>query len=193
MVVLVLDDPRLQPRELLVVLHEIGIHVAHPDRERARHVGMDAGKREAALVVGLLLGRVLVNLGIQKGPFVVGARRVVLGPRRAVHDEQADVLADLRRGQPDAFGLFEREEHVLGEFLHFGVVGTDLPAALAQHLVPVYDNRINHNLKNNRILPNFIVSSRKKPRRPALRLRPGARAATGPVSGRGRIPYSPGG
>lgn len=78
----------------------------------------EPGKREAALVIGLLLLGKFVNLGIDEGALVIGARRVLLGPRSAVDDEQTNVLADLGRSQSDAFGLFEREEHVLGEFFH---------------------------------------------------------------------------
>ena len=144
MVVLVLDDPSLKARELLVVLHEIGIHVAHADRQRPGNVGMDAREGEAALVVGLLLVGIGVDLGIDEGPLVVRTRRVVLGPRRAIDDEQADILADLRSGQTDPFGLLEREEHVLNELFEPRVVRGDLVTVLAQHLVTVYYDRINH-------------------------------------------------
>ena len=42
-IVFVLDDPRLESRELLVVLDKVGVHVAHADRQRAGHVGMNPG------------------------------------------------------------------------------------------------------------------------------------------------------
>ena len=148
MVVLVLDDPRLEPRELLVVLDEIGVQVTHADRQRPRHVGMDAGEGEASLVVGPPLLGIGVNLRIDESTLVVGARGVLLAPRRAIDDEQTDVLADLGSGKADSFGLFEREEHILGQFFHVGEIGRYLFAAFAKRLIPVNYNRIDHLLNS---------------------------------------------
>ena len=148
MVVFVLNDPRLQSVELLVVLDEVFVEITHPDGQRTRHIGMDARKGKTPFVIGLLLLRKSVDFGIDKGTLVVGAFGIVLAPRRAIDDEQTNGLADLRRGQSDAFGFAERLEHVLDKFFHFGIVGRNLLALFAKHLVPVYDNRINHLLNS---------------------------------------------
>ena len=170
-VVFVLDDPRLESRELLVVLDEVGVHVAHADRQRAGHVGMNPGEREAALVIGLLLLGKFVNLGIDESALVIGARRVLLGPRSAVDDEQTNVLADLGRSQSDAFGLFEREEHVLGEFFHIGVIGRNRLAFAAQHLISVNYNRVYHNkIYKQFFAGNLAFARRYRGLRPRLQV-----------------------
>ena len=135
------------------------------------HVGMNPGEREAALVVGLLLLGKFVNLGIDEGALVIGARRVLLGPRSAVDDEQTNVLADLGRSQSDAFGLFEREEHVLGEFFHIGVIGRNRLAFAAQHLISVNYNRVYHNkIYKQFFAGNLAFARRYRGLRPRLQV-----------------------
>ena len=132
---------------------------------------MNPGKREAALVIGLLLLGKFVNLGIDEGALVIGARRVLLGPRSAVDDEQTNVLADLGRSQSDAFGLFEREEHVLGEFFHIGVIGRNRLAFAAQHLISVNYNRVYHNkIYKQFFAGNLAFARRYRGLRPRLQV-----------------------
>ena len=109
---------------------------------------MDAGEREASLVVGLLFLRQGIDLGVDKGALVVGALRVVLAPGCTIDDKKADILADLRCCQPDALGFAERQEHVFHEFLHLGIIGRDPLAGLAQHVRTINYYRINHLLNS---------------------------------------------
>ena len=144
MVVLMLDDPGLVARELLVVGLQLLVEVTHADRQRTRHIGIEPRKRQAALVVSFRLFGIGVDLGIDERLLEVGARRVVLGPRGAVDDEKTQALADLRSGQPHASGFAEGEKHVVDELFQIGKIGSDRLAGLAQHLVAIDDNRINH-------------------------------------------------
>ena len=59
------------------------------------------------------------------------------------HDEHANALPDLRRGQPHAFGLVHRLEHVLGEFGNTGKIGHGSGFG-AQHRVAIESDRQDH-------------------------------------------------
>lgn len=101
-------------RELLVVFHELFVDVTHPDRDGTAHVLVQSRQRETPFVEERSLLRAFVDFGIDEGAAIGSANSgMVLAPRRAVDDEQADVLADLRCGQPHAVGFAEREEACL--------------------------------------------------------------------------------
>ena len=144
MVVLVLDYARRQSVELLVMLDEILVEVAHADSHRTAHVLVDARQRKAALLeeVGLLAA--LVNPRIDEHAAIVGERRVFIAPRSAVDDEHTDVLADLRSGKPYPARFGERQEHVVHEFLEIGIRSVDIDRLIAQYGRTVDYYRINH-------------------------------------------------
>ena len=88
---------------------------------------------------------------------------MVLAPRRAVDDEQADVLADLRCGQPHAVGFAEREEHVFDQFFQAGVIGRDIFGRVAQRLRTVNDNRVNHGVIRSFSIVVFRLGNSSEP------------------------------
>ena len=139
-----LDHAGGQSGELLVVFHELFVDVTHPDRDGTAHVLVQSRQRETPFVEERSLLRAFVDFGIDEGAAIVRQFGMVLAPRRAVDDEQADVLADLRCGQPHAVGFAEREEHVFDQFCQAGVIGRDIFGRVAQRLRTVNDNRVNH-------------------------------------------------
>ena len=143
-VILMLDDARRLACELLVMLYEVLVEVAHADRYGAAHILVKTRKREATLLEERGLLRHLVDLSVDEYALEVGKRRIVLTPGCAVYDEEADILANLRCCKTHALGLTEGDPHILDKLLELGILGSDILRLITQNLRAVYYDWINH-------------------------------------------------
>ena len=142
-----LDNARSDAAQRFLTKHPILIEVLHLDAHRPLDRLADTGNGQAPLLHDVTLVGFVEEDGIDHDPFEIlapGVAVLAFPERGAIDDEQANGLADLGRGQPDALRLVHGLPHVrneLGEPLH---VLIHIVRLLPEHGIAIGDYRQYH-------------------------------------------------
>lgn len=133
MIEFMLYDARGKPSEFLLMGLEVFVEPAEHHMLISLHILVDTRDREATFgTTDRLFIFYHFELGIDAGQFQILAFGEIIRQRRAVDDQHADGLADLRSGKADAVTGIHRLIHIGHELLNLRIVGRDILAYLAQ-------------------------------------------------------------